>query len=72
MSEIQLQHPKKKNHYCFVEVKVGGGEILFDCDFVVFNPETEENNHLEYRAYSLDDFNEWMKKEKWIVLDNLI
>ena len=66
MTEIQLQKPNS-NNYCFVTMESDKGQIVFVCDFVEYNPETEDNTKLETKKMSVCEFFNWTKKEKWVV-----
>lgn len=66
MQEIQLQKPNT-NIFCYAEVRTEGGKIIFDCEIVEYNPETEDNEYLYKKTLDIFEFTNWMKENNWIV-----
>ena len=62
MNEIQFQKP---NTNLFALVKWDGE--IFHVETEEYDPETEENNHIDSFKLKINSFSLWLKNGRWIV-----
>lgn len=60
--EIQLQNKTKSNHFCFCNFVAREHKIIVECQTVEYDAKTQENTNLEYKEFTFEEFDKFLKK----------